>query len=136
MKKGFKKRKDERRAKANAIKERILKEAKQNVKQAKRDEVKQLLIDYQEQNPEFNELIKPINYELPEHVVTITEMNLNELAGLTNSSLGTNNVEQMNSVHKSNIKSSNKTNQIKNNKIKKINKFKKNKNNKKRKNTK
>ena len=92
---GFKKRKDERRAKAKEIKERLLKEAKQKVKQAKRDEVKKLLINYQINNPEVGELIKPVNYDLPEHVVTITEMDLSQMAGMTNSGLGSNNEQQM-----------------------------------------
>ena len=92
---GFKKRKDERRAKAKEIKDRLLKEAKQKAKQAKRDEVKKLLINYQLNNPEAEELIKPVNYDLPEHVVTITEMDLNQMAGMTNSGLGSNNEQQM-----------------------------------------
>jgi hypothetical protein len=55
-------------------------------------------------NPEFSDLIKPVNYELPEHTVTITEMNLNELAGLTNSSLGCNSEKQMKEQKIKNLK--------------------------------
>lgn len=65
------------------------------MKQAKRDEVKKLLINYQMNNPEAGELIQPVNYDLPEHVVTITEMDLNQMAGRTNSGLGSNNEQQM-----------------------------------------
>lgn len=65
------------------------------MKQAKRDEVKKLLINYQMNNPEAAELLQPVSYDLPEHVVTITEMDLSEMAGRTNSGLGSNSEQQM-----------------------------------------
>lgn len=46
-------------------------------------------------NPELSDLIKPVNLDLPEHLVTITEMDLSQMARLTNSGLGSNNEEQM-----------------------------------------
>ena len=46
-------------------------------------------------NPEVGELIKPVSYDLPEHMVTITEMDLSQMAGRTNSGLGSNSEQQM-----------------------------------------
>src|SRR4051794_2749315 len=87
---GFKKRKDERRAKAKAIKEQLEKDVRKQLKKERKEELTKLLVDTEQKHEHFQEHMEPEKYEFDDHVVTITPMDLNAMASSVNCSLGSN----------------------------------------------
>lgn len=92
---GFRKRKAERKIKAKEKLQKEMREEKIRLKKEEKETICQFYLN-QRGVPEVEHLVEPVTYELPDHLVKITEIDTNKIAGELGFTMGLNKAQVKN----------------------------------------